>query len=74
MLAQSCWVHVRRVEPHLFPCPAHAPHRCNRLCISCFLPPQDERSQHKNKAKALKVLCARLYESQQAEQQRQLSK
>ncbi|KAI7842051.1 hypothetical protein COHA_004250 [Chlorella ohadii] len=34
----------------------------------------DERSQHKNKAKAMKVLAARLYEAQQLEQQRQLSK
>ena len=34
---------------------------------------QEERSQHKNKAKAMKVLAARLYELKQREQQKQLS-
>ena len=32
---------------------------------------QDEKSQHKNKAKALKVLRARLYEKIQAEQEKE---
>lgn len=44
-------------------------HEPTGLIISC----QDEKSQHKNKDKAFKVLRARLYELKQSEQQAELA-
>jgi peptide chain release factor 1 len=40
------------------------------LVVSC----QDEKSQHKNKAKGLKVLRSRLFDLKQQEQQHQIAK
>jgi peptide chain release factor 1 len=44
-------------------------HEPTGLVVSC----QDEKSQHKNKAKALKILAARLYDLKKAEQEAEIS-
>jgi len=44
-------------------------HEPTGLVVSC----QDEKSQHKNKAKALKILAARLYDLRKAEQEAEIS-
>jgi peptide chain release factor 1 len=44
-------------------------HEPTGLVVSC----QDEKSQHKNKAKALKILAARLYDLKKSEQDAEIS-
>ena len=44
-------------------------HLPTNMVVTC----QDEKSQHKNKAKAIKILMSRLYDAQQAEQQSKIS-
>ena len=44
-------------------------HLPTNMVVTC----QDEKSQHKNKAKAMKILMSRLYDAQQAEQQSKIS-